>query len=160
MLLVISIIACCAYMFSKAYLSEEPHDIRFFSYLCLFTCSMMLLVISDNALLLFVGWEGVGICSFLLINFWASRLQANKAAILAVLVNKVGDITLLVSLAWLLVCFKSLDFDLLNSVFATSFGTPTHNFYIINNYYPILVRVCFLVLIAAVCKSAQAGLHL
>jgi len=67
------------------------HTQRFFSYLSLFTFFMLLLISVDNFLFLFIGWEGVGICSYLLINFWFTRLEANKSAMLAILMNRIGD---------------------------------------------------------------------
>jgi NADH-ubiquinone oxidoreductase chain 5 len=76
-------------------MSQDPHIPRFMSYLALFTFFMLLLVAADNFIVLFFGWEGVGICSYLLINFWFTRISANKAAIKAMVVNRIGDLGLL-----------------------------------------------------------------
>jgi NADH:ubiquinone oxidoreductase subunit 5 (subunit L)/multisubunit Na+/H+ antiporter MnhA subunit len=80
------------------------------AYLSLFTFFMLMLVTADNFLQLFFGWEGVGLCSFLLINFWFTRLQANKAAIKAMIVNRIGDIGLALGIFFLFNNFKSVDF--------------------------------------------------
>lgn len=108
MLLIINMISLCAHIYSVEYMSVDVHITRFFSYLSLFTFFMLLLVLSDNLLQLFVGWEGVGICSYLLINFWFTRIQANKSAILAVMVNKLGDIALLLCCVALQYLYKSV----------------------------------------------------
>ena len=73
-------------------MAHDPHLSRFMSYLSLFTFFMLILVTADNFLQMFVGWEGVGLCSYLLINFWFTRLQANKAAIKAMIINRIGDL--------------------------------------------------------------------
>jgi NADH-ubiquinone oxidoreductase chain 5 len=77
------------------YMSHDPHKSRFFSYLSLFTFFMLLLISADNFFQLFLGWEGVGLCSYLLINFWFTRIQANKAAIKAMIINRIGDFFLI-----------------------------------------------------------------
>ena len=115
MLVVITTISLCAHIYSIEYMSEDPHKIRFFSYLSLFTFFMILLVLSDNALQLFVGWEGVGICPYPLINFWFTRVQANKSSILAVITNKVGDIAMLLGCILLQIAYKSVDFSIIGA---------------------------------------------
>ena len=98
MLLVVSIISLFVHVFSSEYMKEDPHLPRFMSYLSIFTFFMLILISSDNLVQLFLGWEGVGICSYLLVNFWFTRIQANKSAIKALLVNKVGDVCLLLGI--------------------------------------------------------------
>ena len=88
-------------------MSADPHVPRFISYLSLFTFFMIILVTADNFVQMFVGWEGVGLCSYLLINFWHTRLQANKSAIKAVIVNRVGDFGLVLGLLSIFYVFKS-----------------------------------------------------
>lgn len=75
------------HLYSSEYMSHDPHIARFMSYLSLFTFFMLILVSADNFLQMFVGWEGVGLCSYLLISFWFTRIQANKAAIKAMILN-------------------------------------------------------------------------
>ena len=94
MYFIVITVASVVYMFSFFYLADDPHLPRFFMYLLLFTFFMLLLIVGDNLLLVFWGWEGVGLCSYLLINFWYSRINANKAALKAVFVNKISDLFL------------------------------------------------------------------
>ena len=86
------------------------HNQRFFSYLSLFTFFMLLLVSGANFFVMFVGWEGIGIVSYLLINFWFTRIQANKAAILALTMNRVGDMGLSIGFFALFAVFGSMDY--------------------------------------------------
>jgi len=92
-------------------MENDPHLTRFMSYLSLFTFFMLILVTADNFLQMFVGWEGVGVSSYLLINFWFTRIQANKAAIKAMLVNRVGDFFLLLGMFTIYINFGSLNYD-------------------------------------------------
>lgn len=91
MLIVVTFISTLVHLYSVEYMAHDPHLVRFMSYLSLFTFFMLVLITANNFFQLFVGWEGVGLCSYLLINFWFTRIQANKAAIKAMLVNRVGD---------------------------------------------------------------------
>jgi NADH-ubiquinone oxidoreductase chain 5 len=83
MLIPIIWISTMVHLYSIGYMSNDPHQQRFFSYLSLFTFWMLIMVTADNLLLLFAGWEGVGLSSYLLINFWFTRIQANLAALKA-----------------------------------------------------------------------------
>lgn len=87
MCLIITFISALVHLYSIEYMSHDPHLPRFLSYLSLFTFFMLVLVTADNFIQMFVGWEGVGLCSYLLINFWFTRIQANKAAIKAMVLN-------------------------------------------------------------------------
>ena len=89
MLVVVTFVSALVHIYSIGYMSHDPHKPRFMSYLSLFTFSMLALVVSDNFLQLFFGWEGVGLCSYLLIGFWYKRETANDAAIKAFIVNRV-----------------------------------------------------------------------
>lgn len=181
MLIVINVISLCAQIYSIEYMREDPHNIRFFSYLGLFTFFMIFLVLSDNLLQLFMGWEGVGICSYLLINFWSTRIQANKASILAVITNKIGDIALLICCALVYYEWKTLDFSVLfccldnlffnNSIMdewsCQSVYFDGATYYNLINYISFLSVLeykisimCFFFVLAAIGKSAQAGLHI
>jgi len=91
MLLVVTFISSLVHLYSTEYMEHDPHLPRFMSYLSLFTFFMLILITANNFLQMFVGWEGVGLSSYLLINFWFTRIQANKSAIKAMLVNRVGD---------------------------------------------------------------------
>jgi NADH:ubiquinone oxidoreductase subunit 5 (subunit L)/multisubunit Na+/H+ antiporter MnhA subunit len=93
---IVTFISSLVHLYSTEYMEFDPHLPRFMSYLSLFTFFMLILVTANNFLQMFVGWEGVGLSSYLLINFWFTRIQANKAAIKAMLINRVGDFALLV----------------------------------------------------------------
>ena len=98
MLLVVTFVSALVHIYSIGYMSHDPHKPRFMSYLSLFTFSMLALVVSDNFLQLFFGWEGVGLCSYLLIGFWYKKNSANNAAIKAFIVNRIGDFGLAVGI--------------------------------------------------------------
>lgn len=149
MLIVIMTISLCAHIYSISYMEEDPHNVRFMSYLSLFTFFMLVLVTANNFIQLFIGWEGVGICSYLLINFWYTRVGANKSSIMAVFTNKIGDISLLIAFAIIFQTFKSLDFNIINSILLAE----------TNKDYNMIYYITFLILIGSVAKSAQVGLH-
>lgn len=157
MLLVVTFVSFCAHFYSIEYMNGDPHQVRFMSYLSLFTFFMLMLITAGNLIQLFVGWEGVGICSYLLINFWYTRLKANKAAIMAVVTNKIGDITLLIGFGLVYFIYKTFDFD---TIFAyvniLGFVDGLYSSYM----YDINYVICFLFILGAVGKSAQIGLHI
>jgi NADH-ubiquinone oxidoreductase chain 5 len=157
MLIVVTFISFFVHVYSSDYMSLDPHLPRFVSYLSLFTLFMLFLVTANNFLILFIGWEGVGLCSFLLINFWHTRIQANKAAIKAILFNRVGDFFLLFAMFILYYVFNSLDYDIIFSESACLTGTSL----LLNDTTSIncIDLICFSLFIGAVGKSAQLGLH-
>lgn len=156
MLVVITAISSLVHLFSTSYMSEDPHIIRFLSYISLFTFFMIILVTGDNFLQLFVGWEGVGLCSYLLINFWYTRLQANKAAIKAMVVNRVGDVGLALGIMIFFNYFKSVDFS---TIFSMAPLLINESFFFFNVNFNILTLGTLFLFIGAVGKSAQLGLH-
>ena len=91
---------------------NDPHATRFMGYLSLFTFFMLILVTSDNFLVMFFGWEGIGLASYLLISFWHTRIQAGKSAIKAMLVNRIGDLGLVLGICSIFITFKSLDYSI------------------------------------------------
>lgn len=117
---------------------------------------MIILVTADNFLQLFLGWEGVGLCSFLLISFWHTRIQANKAAIKAMVINRVGDFALLVAIVFIYFTFRSIDYA---TVFALSPFFLEKQILIFSYNFKIINVICFLLFIGSVGKSAQVGLH-
>ena len=143
MLLLITSVSALVHIYSTGYMSDDPHMPRFMSYLSLFTFLMVVLVTSDNYVQLFIGWEGVGLCSYLLINFWLTRIKANKAAMKAMLINRVGDIGLLLAMFMIIKEFGTLEYSTLLGV---------------NNGENLAV-ICLLLFFGAVGKSAQLGLH-
>ena len=108
MLLPVLIVSSLVHIYSISYMSHDPHNQRFFSYLSLFTFMMIILVTGNNYLLMFVGWEGVGICSYLLVNFWFTRIAANQSSISAFLTNRVGDCFLTIGIFAILWSFGKL----------------------------------------------------
>lgn len=149
MLFLVNFISSLVHIFSASYMSEDPHLPRFMSYLSLFTFFMIILVSSSSIIQLFIGWEGVGLCSFLLINFWFSRIQANKSAIKAMIVNKIGDIGLLLGLILLWMESGCLTYNSLFSYFNIQSFNKT-----------IFIIALLLILLGIVGKSAQIGLHM
>jgi len=137
-------------------MAEDPHLPRFMSYLSLFTFFMLLLVTADNLLQLFLGWEGVGICSYLLINFWFTRIQANKSAIKALIVNRISDVALTLGIITTFCAFRSIEFGTIFSL--APFFTDQH-VNILGWEINLLNLISLLLLAGAMGKSAQIFLH-
>lgn len=156
MFLVVTSVSFLVHLYSVEYMAGDPHRARFFSYLSLFTFFMLFLVSSSNLIQLFVGWEGVGLCSFLLINFWFTRHQANKSAIKAVLMNRFGDIALLLAISLLAYYTKSVSFA---DIYVSSSLLLEEIFVFKGIFFSVADLVSFCLILAAVGKSAQLGLH-
>lgn len=156
MLVVVTSISFLVHLYSTTYMEGDPHLVRFMAYLSLFTFFMLCLVTGDNFLQLFLGWEGVGVSSYLLINFWFTRIQANKAALKAIIVNRFGDFGLLIGLVALFYIFKSFNFGVIFAL-CDSFSEYYIPFYVYEVHGLSLVGFFFFV--GAVGKSAQIGLH-
>jgi NADH-ubiquinone oxidoreductase chain 5 len=146
MLLPVLVVSSLVHLYSISYMAEDPHNQRFFSYLSMFTFFMLVLVAGDNYLIMFVGWEGIGISSFLLINFWYTRIQANKSGIKALTVNRVGDMFLSVGFFAIFWVFGNVDYATVFSV--APFINET-----------AITIIGLLLLLGAMAKSAQLGLH-
>ena len=146
MLIPVLIISSLVHIYSISYMSNDPHIQRFFSYLSLFTFMMIILVTGNNYLLMFVGWEGVGVCSYLLVSFWFTRIAANQSSISAFLTNREGDCFLTVGMFAILWCLGNLDY-------ATVFSVAPY----INEDVITIIGICLL--IGAMAKSSQVGLH-
>ena len=111
MLVVVTFVSALVHIYSIGYMSHDPYKPRFMSYLSLFTFSMLVLVVSDNFLQLFFGWEGVGLCSYLLIGFWYKKETANNAAIKAFIVNRIGDFGLAIGIFLIFLFFGTINFQ-------------------------------------------------
>ena len=153
---VVTFVSSIVHLYSTEYMAYDPHLPRFMSYLSLFTFFMLILVTADNFIQMFVGWEGVGLCSYLLINFWFTRIQANKAAIKAMVLNRIGDFGLVIGILIIFVEYKAVDYA---TVFAITpiFTEKFFNFLSFN--FDLISVICFFLFIGAVGKSAQLGLH-
>ena len=156
MCIVVTFVSSLVHLYSIEYMSHDPHLPRFMSYLSLFTFFMLILVTADNFIQMFLGWEGVGLASYLLINFWFTRVQANKAAIKAMIINRIGDFCLIIAILTMFVNFKSVDYATVAAL-APFFKTQTVNF--LNMDFNILSLICIFLFLGAVGKSAQLGLH-
>ena len=145
-LLPVLVVSSLVHIYSMSYISNDPHNPRFFSYLSFFTASMIVLVTGDNYLVLFLGWEGIGIASFLLIGFWLTRVQANKAAIKALTINRVGDAVFSIGLFALLWVCGSLEYASIYNI------TPILN-------ETVVTIIALFLFGGAISKSAQIPLH-
>jgi len=146
MLIPVLIVSSLVHIYSIGYMSHDPHNQRFFSYLSLFTFMMIILVTANNFLLMFVGWEGVGICSYLLVCFWFTRIAANQSSLSAFLTNRVGDCFLTIGMFAILWSFGNIDYS-------TVFSLAPY----INEKVITIIGICLL--IGAMAKSSQVGLH-
>src|SRR5207247_2056305 len=145
MITVVSFVSLMVHIYTVGYMADDPGYTRFFSYISLFTFSMLMLVMANNFLQLFFGWEAVGLVSYLLIGFWYTRESAIYAALKAFLVNRVGDFGFLLGIALIFAHFGSLDY-------AAVFGQAA----------PVSANVtliCILLFVGAMGKSAQFPLH-
>jgi len=156
MLVVVTSISMCVHWYSTEYMATDPHLPRFMAYLSLFTFFMLLLITADNFFQLFLGWEGVGLCSYLLVNFWYGRLHANKAALKAVFVNRIGDMALALGIFLIYYVFKTLDYT---TIFCLIPFSANYNIFIGGGEINVITLICLCFFIAATGKSAQVGLH-
>jgi NADH-ubiquinone oxidoreductase chain 5 len=147
MLIPVLIISSLVHIYSIGYMNGDPHNQRFFSYLSLFTFMMVILVTANNYLLMFVGWEGVGVCSYLLVSFWFTRIAANQSSMSAFLTNRVGDACYTIGMFVMLWTLGNLDYSTIFSL------AP----YINEN---IITIIGIFLLIGAMAKSSQVGLHI
>ena len=113
MLIVVTTVSACVHLYSIGYMNEDKSIKRFMGYLSLFTFFMLMLVTSNNLLQMFFGWEGVGLASYLLIGFWHHKDSANKAAIKAFIVNRVGDFGYALGIVGIFFIFGSINFDII-----------------------------------------------
>ncbi len=146
MLCVVTFVSLAVHIYSLEYMKNDMHLQRFLCYLSMFTFFMIVLITSNNFLQLFTGWEGVGLCSYLLINFWFTRIQANKAAIKAVIVNRIGDTSFAIAIFLIFKETGALDFE---TVFLLSKNISSFD----------VNLICFFLFVGAMGKSAQIFLH-
>jgi NADH-quinone oxidoreductase subunit L len=152
MLVMVTTVSLLVAIFASGYMQGDPGYPRFFAAIALFVFSMCMLVLAANFLLLFVFWEAVGLCSYLLIGFWFQRPSAAAAAKKAFVVNRIGDLGFLLGVFFLWTTFGTLDFDLI-------LADPTRVAAIVTSQPEILATICVLLFVGAVGKSAQFPLH-
>jgi NADH-ubiquinone oxidoreductase chain 5 len=156
MLCTVTTVSGMVHLYSIGYMGEDPHVQRFMSYLSLFTFFMLVLVTGDNYLQMFFGWEGIGLSSYLLISFWYTRIQANKAAIKAMVVNRVGDFGLTLGMLAIFWVFNAIDYS---TVFAAAPAVAGTTFSFLGFEVEKLTVICLLLFVGVMGKSAQIGLH-
>ncbi|HEY5774812.1 MAG TPA: NADH-quinone oxidoreductase subunit L [Xanthomonadales bacterium] len=157
MMCVVSFVSWMVHIYTIGYMRDDPGYQRFFSYIALFTFSMLMLVMSNNFMQLFFGWEAVGLVSYLLIGFWFKRESAIRANLKAFLVNRVGDFGFLLGIAAVLLTFGSLDYA---DVFAQAGGVVDQTLSVPGGMeWNMLTFICVCLFIGAMGKSAQAPLH-
>ncbi len=152
MFVVVTTVSTVVHVYSIGYMHGDNKIKQFFSYISLFTFFMLVLVSSDNFIQLFFGWEGVGVCSYLLIGFWFKKDSANNAAMKAFVVNRVGDFALAIGIALIYYLFDSVNFA---DVFSHAAIYKDHTTYGVNT----LTIITLLLFVGCMGKSAQIGLH-
>jgi len=156
MLVVVTLISSLVHIYSIGYMSHDPHKPRFMAYLSLFTFAMLTLVTSDNFLQLFFGWEGVGLCSYLLIGFWFKKDSANAAAMKAFIVNRVGDFGFALGIFLIFYLFGTVNYD---EVFQLIPEFTQEKISIMGVAFNAIDVICLLLFVGAMGKSAQIFLH-
>lgn len=157
MFMVVTFVSFLVHLYSIEYMQDDPHHSRFMSYLSLFTFFMLILVSADNFIVMFFGWEGIGLASFLLISFWSNRINAGKSAIKAMLVNRVGDLGIVISICIIFLTFKTVDYFIVFTLLP-----QVSNLYVSFLVFSIarLDIIAFLLFWGVAGKSAQIGLHM
>jgi len=156
MLVVVCVISSIIHFYSIGYMSHDPNKARFMSYLSLFTFAMLTLVSSNNFLQLFFGWEGVGLCSYLLIGFWYKKPSANAAAIKAFIVNRVGDFGFAIGIFLIFFYYNSVNYD---DVFSQTSYLSKKEVIFLGIQFNLVTLICLLLFVGAMGKSAQILLH-
>jgi len=157
MVAMVTFVAMLIHVYSIGYMAHDQFPrYRFFAYLSLFTFSMLMLVTADNLLQLFFGWEGVGLCSYLLIGYWYDRPSANAAAIKAFIVNRIGDLAFAVGVALVFLKFGSIEFS---TIFPAIAQHQSDTYSVLGGTFPAFEVIGVLLFIGAMGKSAQIGLH-
>lgn len=156
MLVVVTWVSAVVHIYSVGYMSHDEHKPRFMAYLSLFTFCMLMLVTADNFIQLFFGWEGVGLCSYLLIGFWFKKHEANAASIKAFVVNRVGDFGFALGICAVFAVFGTVQFS---EVFAASPEKAGELYNFLGMQVSVMDCICLLLFIGAMGKSAQFLLH-
>jgi NADH-quinone oxidoreductase subunit L len=157
MMVVVTFVSLCVHVYTIGYMADDPGYTRFFSYISLFTFAMLMLVMADNFLQLFFGWEAVGVVSYLLIGFWYTRPSATFAALKAFVVNRIGDFGFVLGIAGIAYFTHSLQYS------AAFLAAPNIAHQLIpmtaSSGVPALTLICICLFVGAMGKSAQVPLH-
>ena len=156
MMVVVTFVSLMVHIYTMGYMKGDPGYRRFFSYISLFTFSMLMLVMSNNFMQLFFGWEAVGLVSYLLIGFWFEKPTAIYANLKAFLVNRVGDFGFILGIAMILYWTGSLDYA---TVFKNVGVISAHTMQLFGQPVSVITVICILLFIGAMGKSAQVPLH-
>src|SRR5262252_1499746 len=156
MVAVVTVVSAMVHIYSVGYMAHDKGIPRFMSYLSFFTFCMLMLVTADNFMQMFFGWEGVGLCSYLLIGYWYDRPSANAAAIKAFIVNRIGDLAFAVGVALVFFKFGSVEFS---TIFPAIPQHQADTYSVLGGTFPAIEVIGFLLFIGAMGKSAQLGLH-
>jgi NADH-quinone oxidoreductase subunit L len=156
MITVVSFVSLMVHVYTVGYMADDPGYTRFFAYISLFTFSMLMLVMANNFLQLFFGWEAVGLVSYLLIGFWYTRPTANYASLKAFLANRVGDFGFVLGIGLIVALFGSLDYA---TVFAAAPQAAGATLNLVGDRWSVLTAICIGLFVGAMGKSAQVPLH-
>src|SRR3990167_1145520 len=157
MMFVVLFVSFMVHIYTIGYMADDPGYTRFFSYVALFTFAMLTLVLADNFLLLFFGWEAVGLVSYLLIGFWFQRETALLGSLKAFIANRVGDVGFILAIAVILMYFGTLDY---HSVFQQVPDVVNQTLTLFSGYHVhVMTVICLLLFFGAMAKSAQIPLH-
>lgn len=156
MFLLVTAVSAVVHIYSLGYMRDDRNLPKFLAYLSLFTFFMLSLVSADNFLQLFFGWEGVGLCSYLLIGYYYQKESANEAAIKAFIVNRIGDFAFIIGIVMIIIYTGSIDFE---HVFALSENLSNATLHIFDIEFVILDIICLMLFFGCMGKSAQIGMH-
>ena len=156
MVAMVAPVATLIHVYSVGYMAHEKRSFRFFAYLSLFSFAMLMLVSANNLVQLFFGWEGVGLASYLLIGYWYDRPAANRAAMKAFIMNRVGDLFFAVGIALVFSLFGTVEFPAIFAAIQQHDGALYH---VLGQTWRAYEVIGILLLIGAMGKSAQIGLH-
>jgi len=160
MMVIVTFVSLMVHIYSVGYMAEDPGYQRFFSYISGFTFAMLALVMANNFLVLFFGWEGVGLVSYLLIGFWFKKESANYAALKAFIANRFGDMGFILGLAAILLFFGTLDYQQVFNQMPAFYLTHTQVHLFGKVYWDAITVTCLLLFAGAAGKSAQIPLHI
>ncbi len=156
MTFIVTFVSLMVHIYTVGYMADDPGYQRFFSYVSLFTFAMLTLILANNFLLLFFGWEGVGLVSYLLIGFWFKRESAVFGSLKAFIVNRVGDMGFILGIAAILFYFGVVDY---HSVFTHVTSITDKTMHLFGGEQSVVTVICVLLFIGAMAKSAQVPLH-